>query len=35
MAVAAELLELVGSDGVTVSAFGLRDGLLLELVGIV
>jgi exopolyphosphatase / guanosine-5'-triphosphate,3'-diphosphate pyrophosphatase len=35
IAVAAELLELVGSDGVTVSAFGLRDGLLLELVGIV
>jgi exopolyphosphatase/guanosine-5'-triphosphate,3'-diphosphate pyrophosphatase len=35
LAVAAELLELVGSDGVTVSGFGLRDGLLLEMAGIV
>ena len=35
VAVAAELLELVGSDGVTVSGFGLRDGLLLEMVGLV
>jgi exopolyphosphatase / guanosine-5'-triphosphate,3'-diphosphate pyrophosphatase len=35
VAVAAVLVELVGADGVTVSGFGLRDGLLLEMVGIV
>ncbi|HEU4681553.1 MAG TPA: hypothetical protein VFS51_07405 [Gemmatimonadales bacterium] len=35
MAVAAELVELVGAGGVTVSRFGLRDGLLLEMVGLV
>jgi exopolyphosphatase/guanosine-5'-triphosphate,3'-diphosphate pyrophosphatase len=34
VAMAAELLELIGSDGVTVSGFGLRDGLLLEMMGI-
>ncbi|MGH7510324.1 MAG: hypothetical protein ACREMZ_12760 [Gemmatimonadales bacterium] len=35
LAVAAELLERIGAGGVTVSAFGLRDGLLLEMVGLV
>jgi exopolyphosphatase/guanosine-5'-triphosphate,3'-diphosphate pyrophosphatase len=35
VAVAAELLELVGAAAVTVSGFGLRDGLLLEMVGLV
>lgn len=34
LAVAAELLERVGAPTVTVSAYGLRDGLLLELVGL-
>jgi exopolyphosphatase/guanosine-5'-triphosphate,3'-diphosphate pyrophosphatase len=35
LAVAAELLDRVGANGVTVSGFGLRDGLLLEMVGLV
>ena len=34
LAVVAELLKAVGSRGVTVSGFGLRDGLLLEMVGL-
>lgn len=34
LAVVAELLRAVGADGVTVSGFGLRDGLLLEMVGL-
>jgi exopolyphosphatase/guanosine-5'-triphosphate,3'-diphosphate pyrophosphatase len=34
LAVAAELLETVGVAEVTVSGFGLRDGLLLEMVGL-
>jgi exopolyphosphatase/guanosine-5'-triphosphate,3'-diphosphate pyrophosphatase len=34
LAVAAELLERVGAKGVTVSRFGLRDGLLLEMAGL-
>ena len=34
LAVAAELLRAVESGGVTVSGFGLRDGLLLEMVGV-
>lgn len=34
LAVVAELLEAVGADDVTVSGFGLRDGLLLEMVGL-
>ena len=34
LAVVGELLEAVGADGVTVSGFGLRDGLLLEMVGL-
>jgi exopolyphosphatase / guanosine-5'-triphosphate,3'-diphosphate pyrophosphatase len=34
LGVVAELLEAVGADGVTVSGFGLRDGLLLEMVGL-
>ncbi|MGZ8398299.1 MAG: Ppx/GppA phosphatase family protein [Gemmatimonadales bacterium] len=34
LAVVAELLRTVGADGVTVSGFGLRDGLLLEMVGV-
>jgi exopolyphosphatase / guanosine-5'-triphosphate,3'-diphosphate pyrophosphatase len=33
LAVIAELLKAVDSGGVTVSGFGLRDGLLLEMVG--
>jgi exopolyphosphatase/guanosine-5'-triphosphate,3'-diphosphate pyrophosphatase len=35
LAVALQLLERVESEGVTVSGFGLRDGLLLEMVGVV
>ena len=35
LAVVAELLNAVGSGSVTVSGFGLRDGLLLEMVGVV
>jgi exopolyphosphatase/guanosine-5'-triphosphate,3'-diphosphate pyrophosphatase len=35
LAVVAELLKAVAADGVTVSGFGLRDGLLLEMVGVV
>lgn len=35
LAVVAELLETVGAPGVTVSGFGLRDGLLLEMVSLV
>lgn len=35
LAVVAELLGAVGTGGVTVSGFGLRDGLLLEMVGVV
>jgi len=35
LAVVAELLSAVGAGGVTVSGFGLRDGLLLEMVGVV
>jgi exopolyphosphatase / guanosine-5'-triphosphate,3'-diphosphate pyrophosphatase len=31
--VAAELLDRVGANGVTVSGYGLREGLLLEMVG--
>ena len=34
LAVVAELLRAVESSGVTVSGFGLRDGLLLEMVGL-
>lgn len=34
LAVVAELLERVEASGVTVSGFGLRDGLLLEMVGV-
>jgi len=34
LAVIAELLKAVDSGGVTVSGFGLRDGLLLEMVGV-
>jgi exopolyphosphatase/guanosine-5'-triphosphate,3'-diphosphate pyrophosphatase len=34
LAVVAELLRAVESGGVTVSGFGLRDGLLLEMVGV-
>jgi len=33
--VALQLLERVEAEGVTVSSFGLRDGLLLEMVGVV
>jgi exopolyphosphatase/guanosine-5'-triphosphate,3'-diphosphate pyrophosphatase len=33
LAVTAELLQLVDARGVTVSAFGLREGLLLDMVG--
>jgi exopolyphosphatase/guanosine-5'-triphosphate,3'-diphosphate pyrophosphatase len=33
LTVAAELLDWVGSRGITVSAFGLREGLLLEMAG--
>jgi exopolyphosphatase/guanosine-5'-triphosphate,3'-diphosphate pyrophosphatase len=33
LAVTAELLELIDGQGVTVSAFGLREGLLLEMLG--
>ncbi len=33
LAVVAELLDAVGASGVTVSGFGLRDGLLLEMIG--
>ena len=35
LAVVLELLEGVEAEGVTVSGFGLRDGLLLEMVGVV
>jgi exopolyphosphatase/guanosine-5'-triphosphate,3'-diphosphate pyrophosphatase len=35
LAVALQLLERIEADGVTVSGFGLRDGLLLEMVGVV
>jgi len=35
LAVALQLLERVEAEGVTVSSFGLRDGLLLEMVGVV
>jgi exopolyphosphatase/guanosine-5'-triphosphate,3'-diphosphate pyrophosphatase len=35
LAVVAELLKAVAANGLTVSAFGLRDGLLLEMVGVV
>ena len=35
LAVVAELLRAVAADAVTVSGFGLRDGLLLEMVGVV
>lgn len=35
LAVALQLLERVEAEGVTVSGFGLRDGLLLEMVGVV
>ena len=35
LAVASQLLEAVRVEGVTVSGFGLRDGLLLEMVGTV
>ena len=34
LAVIAELLDAVGVDNVTVSGFGLRDGLLLEMLGL-
>jgi exopolyphosphatase / guanosine-5'-triphosphate,3'-diphosphate pyrophosphatase len=34
VAVVAELLRFVRSDGVTVSGYGLRDGLLLEMLGL-
>jgi exopolyphosphatase/guanosine-5'-triphosphate,3'-diphosphate pyrophosphatase len=34
LAVVAELLEVTGAGGVTVSGFGLRDGLLLEMAGL-
>jgi exopolyphosphatase / guanosine-5'-triphosphate,3'-diphosphate pyrophosphatase len=34
IAVVAELLKAVDSDGVTVSGYGLRDGLLLEMAGL-
>ena len=34
LAVVAELLHAAGADDVTVSGFGLRDGLLLEMVGV-
>lgn len=34
LAVVAELLDAVDAGGVTVSGFGLRDGLLLEMVGV-
>lgn len=34
LAVALQLLQAVHSDGLTVSGFGLRDGLLLEMAGI-
>jgi len=33
IAVVQELLEVVGIGGVTVSGFGVRDGLLLEMMG--
>jgi exopolyphosphatase/pppGpp-phosphohydrolase len=35
LAVVAELLETAEAGGVMISAFGLRDGLLLEMAGIV
>jgi exopolyphosphatase/guanosine-5'-triphosphate,3'-diphosphate pyrophosphatase len=35
LAVVLQLLERVVAKGVTVSGFGLRDGLLLEMVGMV
>jgi exopolyphosphatase/guanosine-5'-triphosphate,3'-diphosphate pyrophosphatase len=35
LAVVLELLERVEAEGVTVSGFGLRGGLLLEMVGVV
>jgi exopolyphosphatase/guanosine-5'-triphosphate,3'-diphosphate pyrophosphatase len=35
LAVASQLLERIEAEGVTVSGFGLRDGLLLEMVGAV
>ncbi len=35
LAVALQLLEKVEAEGVTVSGFGLRDGLLLEMAGVV
>jgi len=35
LAVVAELLKAIGTGSVTVSGFGLRDGLLLEMVGVV
>ena len=35
LAVVLQLLERVEAEGVTVSGFGLRDGLLLEMVGVV
>ena len=35
LAVAAELLDGVGANEVTVSGFGLRDGLLLDMVGLI
>ena len=34
LAVVAELIEAVGASAVTVSGFGIRDGLLLEMVGL-
>ena len=34
LAVVAELLSASGTGGVTVSGFGLRDGLLLEMAGV-
>jgi exopolyphosphatase/pppGpp-phosphohydrolase len=34
LAVIAELLRVVGAEEVTVSGFGLRDGLLLEMAGL-
>jgi exopolyphosphatase/guanosine-5'-triphosphate,3'-diphosphate pyrophosphatase len=34
LAVVVELLDVVGASGVTVSGFGLRDGLLLEMAGV-
>jgi exopolyphosphatase/guanosine-5'-triphosphate,3'-diphosphate pyrophosphatase len=35
LAVASQLLERIEAEAVTVSGFGLRDGLLLEMVGAV